>query len=393
LSIVQRAVPNPFGLVATIQRAIYLLLCTFAFLVPLRAGLWNIGLPGQVYAGALAAFGVPFLFRAHAATAPPLAPGLVVALMVLAATAAGVGCAGLAGVLRARFQVNEILVTMMLNSALFWLVADFIKEGGALMSATAEGESFVLPPFLQPPTAFGVPFTALIALLAAFGLDVLFARTALGYRIRAFGWSPPAARYAGIDPVRLPLLVFVVGGAFAGLAGYHYFGAVPGLYKIPSNYGYYGDLSFYGIICALIARGTALGAVPVALLFAGLSLGGRFAQGALHLPFGVDYAMMAERARRRRSSRDPLPGGAPRAPGRPGPRVTAGSSRLVASTGPNFGRQGDRPGPDTNCNTWSVPGPWMSTRRRGGSRPASVEHPGRPGHRSERTGRRSPGIG
>jgi ABC-type uncharacterized transport system permease subunit len=286
------AFTNPYGLVATIHRAIYLLLCTFAFLVPLRAGLWNIGLPGQVYAGALAAFGVPFLLRAHAATAPPLAPGLVVALMVLAATAAGAGCAGLAGVLRAKFQANEILVTMMLNSALFWLVADFIKEGGALMSATAEGESFVLPPFLQPPTAFGVPFTALIALLAAFGLDVLFARTALGYRIRAFGWSPPAARYAGIDPVRLPLLVFVVGGAFAGLAGYHYFGAVPGLYKIPSNYGYYGDLSFYGIICALIARGTALGAVPVALLFAGLSLGGRFAQGALHLPFGVDYAML-----------------------------------------------------------------------------------------------------
>lgn len=285
------AFANPHGLVATVHRAIYLLLCTFAFLVPLRAGLWNIGLPGQVYAGALAAFGVPFLLRAQAGPGP-LPPWAVVVLMVLASAAAGAAAAGVAGVLRARFHVNEILVTMMLNSALFWIVADFIKEGGALMSATAEGESFVLPPSLQPPVAFGVPFTALVVIGAAAGLELLFARTALGYRIRAFGHSVPAARYAGIDPVRLPLFVFLVGGAFAGLAGYHYFAAVPGLYKIPSNYGYYGDLSFYGIICALIARGSALGSVPVALLFAGLSLGGRFAQGALHLPFGVDYALL-----------------------------------------------------------------------------------------------------
>ncbi|MDR7386743.1 MAG: hypothetical protein QN170_04815, partial [Armatimonadota bacterium] len=47
-----------------------------------------------------------------------------------------------------------------------------------------------------------------------------------------------------------------------------------------------------GIICALIARGSAVGAVPMALLFAGLSVGGRFAQGALRLPFGVDYAIL-----------------------------------------------------------------------------------------------------
>jgi simple sugar transport system permease protein len=283
---------NPHGLIATIQRAIYLLFCAFAFLVPLRAGLWNIGLPGQVYAGALAAFAVPFVLRAHELPTPPLAPGLLVLLMVAAASAAGAALAGVAGVLRAKLNVNEILVTMMLNSILFWLVANLIKEGGPFMSATAEGESYVLPTALRAPIAFGVPFTALLALSAAVSLDFLFAKTTLGYRVRAFGHNPAAARYAGIAPVKLSLLVFLMGGAFAGLAGYHYFGAVPGLYKIPGNYGYYGDLAFYGIICALIARGSSLGAVPIALLFAGLSLGARFAQGALRLPFGVDYAML-----------------------------------------------------------------------------------------------------
>ncbi|MDQ7850966.1 MAG: ABC transporter permease [Armatimonadota bacterium] len=282
---------NPHGVLATAQRSIYLLLCTYAFLVPLRAGLWNIGLPGQVYAGALAAFAVPFALRATGSP-PALPAGVLVALMVAAAATAGAALGGFAGLLRARLQVNEILVTMMLNSILVWLVAYMIKEGGPFMGATAEGESFSLPPPLYAPLLQGVPFTALLALGAAVFLDLLFAKTALGYRIRAFGENPSAARYGGIIPVTLSLFVFLLGGAFAGLAGYHYFAAVPGVYKIPGNYGYYGDLGFYGIISALIARGSSLGAVPIAVLFAGLSLGARFAQGALRLPFGVDYALL-----------------------------------------------------------------------------------------------------
>lgn len=280
---------NPSGFLATMHRSIYLLFCTYAFLVPLRAGLWNIGVPGQVYAGGLAAFAIPFILQAQQ---PQPAPAFLILLMVVAAAAAGAVVGGFAGVLRARLQVNEILVTMMLNSIFFWLVAYMIKEGGPFMSATGEGESFVLPSSLHAPLLFGVPSTAVLALAAAVFLDLLFAKTALGYRIRALGENPAAARYGGIIPVALSVLVFLLGGAFAGLAGYHYFTAVPGVYKIPGNYGYYGDLGFYGIISALIARGSAVGAVPIVVLFAGLSLGARFAQGALHLPFGVDYALL-----------------------------------------------------------------------------------------------------
>jgi len=282
---------NSNGLLATVHRSIYLLFCTYAFLVPVRAGLWNIGFPGQVYAGALGAFAVPFVLGASE-TQIALPSELLILFMVVAAAVAGALVGGFAGILRARLQVNEILVTMMLNSIFFWLVAFMIKEGGPFMGATAEGESFSLLPSLHAPSLVGVPFTAVLALGSATLLDLLFAKTALGYRIRAFGENPVAARYGGIMPVRTSLLVFLLGGGFAGLAAYHNFAAIPGLYKIPTNYGFYGDLSFFGIISALIARGSALGAVPIALLFAGLSLGARFAQGALRLPFGVDYALL-----------------------------------------------------------------------------------------------------
>ena len=137
-----------------------------------------------------------------------------------------------------------------------------------------------------------IPFTIFLALGVALLLHFVFTKTKIGYQIRAHGQNPAAARYAGISTTKIPLMVFVLGGALAGLAGYHYYAAVPGVYKISGNYGYFGDLAFYGIICGLISLGDPLAAIPVTLLFAGLSIGGRNAQGAFHMSFGVDYALL-----------------------------------------------------------------------------------------------------
>ena len=160
------------------------------------------------------------------------------------------------------------------------------------MNPGGRGESFELAPSLHAPLIMGIPFTIFLALGLAVLLYFIFAKTKLGYQIRAYGNSPAAAEYAGISAFRIPLLVFMMGGALAGLAGYHYFAAVPGVYKIARNYGFFGDLSFYGIICGLISLGNPLAAIPVALLFGGLSTGGRFVQGKLSMSFGVDYALL-----------------------------------------------------------------------------------------------------
>ena len=160
------------------------------------------------------------------------------------------------------------------------------------MNPGGRGESFDLPKTLYAPLIKNVPFTILLALGAAVLLSFLFARTRIGYQIRAYGKNPAAARYAGVSSLRIPILVFIMGAALAGLAGYHYFAAVPGVYKIARNYGYFGDLAFYGIICGLISQGNPIAAIPVAFLFAGLSVGGRYVQGKLGMGFGVDYALL-----------------------------------------------------------------------------------------------------
>ena len=285
------AFANPFGSPLTINRFIFLLLCTYAFIIPYRAGLWNIGMTGQLYAGAMGVFAIVVAFggREYNAT---LSPGLLIPLMLISSLIAGALLGSIAGFMKGRFNVNEIVVTMMLNFITFWLVSFLIKEGGPFMRSGGEGDGFELPSSIFAPMIIGVPFTIFIALGLALLLYYMFAKTRIGYQIRAYGLKPAAARYAGISTVMIPLLVFMMGGALAGLAGYHYFAAVPGLYKIPVNYGYFGDLAFYGIICGLISLGNPLMAIPVTLLFGGLSVGGRFVQGKLHMSYGVDYALL-----------------------------------------------------------------------------------------------------
>jgi simple sugar transport system permease protein len=283
---------NPFGLPLTINRFIFLLLCTYAFIIPFRAGLWNIGMTGQLYIGTLGAFAILLAFGGKVSRSAELPTLLVIPMMLLAAALGGAAIAAIAGFLKGKYNINEIVVTMILNFIAFWLVSFMIKEGGPFMNPGGRGESFELPPSVYAPLILDIPFTILLVLGLALLLQFLFAKTRIGYQIRAYGHSPPAARYAGISVSWIPVLVFVLGGALAGIAGYHYFAAVPGVYKIARNYGFFGDLAFYGIICGLISRGNPLAALPVAFLFGGLSIGGRFVQGKLGMSFGLDYALL-----------------------------------------------------------------------------------------------------
>lgn len=283
---------NQFGLPLTMSRFIFLLLCTYAFVIPYRAGLWNIGMTGQLYAGTLTAFGILYIFGVHQFNAiyPPAI--ILLPLVILGAAVGGAAIGAIAGYMKGKYDINEIVVTMMLNFMMYWFVSFMIKDGGMFMNAGGRGESFELPTALRAPMIFDVPITIFLALGAGVFLYYLFEKTRLGYEIKAYGQNPAAAAYAGISRLRIPVLVFVLGGALAGLAGYHYFGAVPGVYKIARNYGLFGDLAFYGIICGLISQGNPLGAIPVALLFGGLSVGGRFVQGKLGMSFGVDFALL-----------------------------------------------------------------------------------------------------
>ncbi len=287
------AFTSPYGLPLTINRFIFLLLCTLAFIVPLRAGLWNIGMTGQFYLGALGVYGLLFVFGGRELPPPDFSPEIFIPLMLIVAALSGAVLGAIAGFLKGKLNVNEIVATMLLNFALFWLVSHMIKAGGPFMEPGGRGESFGLPSSVSAPLIWeSVPFTIFLALGMAVLLYFLFAKTKIGYQIKALGHNPAAARYSGVSPLKITLLVFIVGGAIAGLAAYHYYAAMPAPQRIPRDYSKMGDLAFYGIICGLIAVGNPLGAIPVTLFFGGMTNGASRVQGMYHMGFGVDYALL-----------------------------------------------------------------------------------------------------
>ena len=83
------AFANPFGLPLTINRSIFLLLCTFAFIIPYKAGLWNIGMTGQLYVGSLSVFAVVYAFGGKQFNNAYLSPVLLIPLMLIAAALGG----------------------------------------------------------------------------------------------------------------------------------------------------------------------------------------------------------------------------------------------------------------------------------------------------------------
>jgi len=256
----------------TLLKAAPLLLTGLAVLLCFRCGVWNIGAEGQLLLGALAATGV-------ATRLLPQAPGALLLPATLAAGAAGGAALGaLAGGLRARRAVSEVISTILLNFVAQGLVA--LAVLGPLQEAGgAYPMSDPLPAAARLPALgrlhAGAPGALALALLT-WGL--LF-RTALGFRLRAVGLAPRAARFAGISPEAHGWLALALSGGLAGLAGACEVAGVTGrLYE-----GLSPGTGYTAIAVALLARLHPLAVVPSALFFGALEAGA----GAMQREAGV----------------------------------------------------------------------------------------------------------
>jgi len=184
------------------------------------------------------------------------------------------------GALRARFGVNEIIATLMLNSIAFawiqyWVFGPW-TEGGFQMTRKFPPEAWL--PRLSDLEAVVPAFRGLtvhagflIAIAAAVVVWFIVERSAWGYEIRLTGDNPRAARYAGIRIGRNVLLVFAVSGGIAGIAGMTEVAGV--VHRLQDNFspGY----GYTAIIVAYLAKFKPLRVIPVAILFGGLILAGR----------------------------------------------------------------------------------------------------------------------
>lgn len=261
-------------------RAVPLMLVALGIAISFRSGILNIGAEGQIQIGILASTAVALAF-------PRLPAALLLPLCLAAGAAGGALWAGIAGALRVRLEVNEILSTVMLNYIAAQLYTFLLRgpmiDPDELMTGSGTPQSMRLPraawlPRLVPGTRLHAGLFLAVAL--AIAVWILLWRTTAGYRMRAAGAGRKAARYAGIDVKRSLLAAMLFAGGFAGLAGAVELTGVHhrAIEAISSGYG------FGGIVVALFGALHPAGIVPAAAFFGLLLVGADMTQRSAGIP-------------------------------------------------------------------------------------------------------------
>ncbi len=237
---------------------------------------WNIGAEGQFIAGAIAGSILPVVF-------PDFQNWLVLPLMLIMGMAGGAAYAAVPAFLKARFNTNEILTSLMLvyvaELFLDWIVRGPWRDpGGMNFPETRDFHSFAILPELMPAAGranWGIVF----AIIAALVLWFVLGKTRKGFEIRVLGQSPRAGRFAGFSVSRMVMVAFLISGALAGLAGISEVAGAIGQLQPSISPGY----GFTAIIVAFLGRLNPLGIVAAGFVLALSYLGGEAAQISLGL--------------------------------------------------------------------------------------------------------------
>jgi len=254
-------------------KATPLILIATGLAVCFRSSNWNIGAEGQFILGGVFGSALPVLF-------PTFEGFMVLPLMLMCGIAGGMAWAAIPAILKNRFGANEILTSLMLvyiaERLLDWLVRGPWRnpEGFNFPETRGFTEWQILPEMLASGrTHYG----ALFAILGVIAMWFVLSKTIKGFEIQIVGEAPRAGRFAGFDPKRTTLMVFLISGAFAGLAGIaEVSGAIQQLRpSISPGYG------FTAIIVAFLGRLNPLGIVAAALILALSFLGSEAAQISL----------------------------------------------------------------------------------------------------------------
>ncbi len=258
-----------FAMSETLTRAIPLMLTGLAAAVAFKARLFNIGAEGQLYVGALAAVAVGGL---HGGTGFDLPPAILFVLMMLAAALAGATLLLGPALLKAKLGVDEVVTTLLLNFIVLLFVS--LMLDGPMKDPTAMGwpQSVALLGDLELSKLIAqtrVHTGLLWGLTLALGVWALMKYTVLGFDIRAVGANARAAAFAGVPVTRTVVLVALLSGGLAGLAGAIEVAGRTSYLTLDMSPGY----GYSGIVIAMLAGLHPLGVVAGSVFVAGVLVG------------------------------------------------------------------------------------------------------------------------
>lgn len=272
-------VSDLYGVAELCVKAAPIMLCAVGLALTFKAQVWNIGAEGQLLMGGLSASAMAlFLLDVDS--------GWALVLVLLTGMLGGALWGGLAAWLRNRFNANEILTTIMFNYIALYLLLYFVHgslkdpEGYGFPESALFNDSALLPIILEDTRLhIGILF-ATFAVVAAW---VFLSRSFLGFQIKVLGLDSNAAKLSGFKHKRLVVLVMLISGALAGLAGASEVTGPIGqlIPSISPGYGY------AAIIVAFLGRLHPVGIFFSSLLMALIYMGGELAQIELKMPLAV----------------------------------------------------------------------------------------------------------
>ncbi len=270
--------PRAFG--NTLAKTVTLCLTGLAMSLAAKAGIFNVGGEGQLFLGALAAAVV-------GAQLDGLPAWIIVIASLLAAMAAGGAYAWLPGVLKVKLKVNEVVTTILLNSAAIYFCS--YMANGPLKTAErgiASGTDSIAA-YAQFPALIrlsnlttGVFYAAAIALFVWY----LMQRSTIGFEMKMTGTNPRFARYGGIRADSLALWGMTLSGMICGVVGLlEVFGLQHRFMTTISS-----EFYFDGMLVAMIMRYQPVGVILMSFFFAILNIGG----SAMELSAGISSEVM-----------------------------------------------------------------------------------------------------
>ncbi len=275
---------TPNGFIQTLLKFVPLVLQALAFTIPLTAGKFNIGGEGQMIAGGIGAAITGILFSS-------LPVYILLPLVILAGVLAGAIWGLIPAWLLYKFNINEILTTVLLNFVALALI-DYVATGpfrdpsAGHPTTVAIGKGGWLPLLVNnPPLHAGI----IIALIVAAGIYIYTARTTGGYELIATGANPRTASVFGIKVRRMFVLSLVLAGALAGLSGAIEVAGVQ--HRLIE--GMQSNFLVLGLIIGLIAKGNNLAVPFVAFAIAVLEVGASAMQRTLMIPVEMVFIVEA----------------------------------------------------------------------------------------------------
>ena len=272
---IMEALGTSYGISETLVKATPLIICGLGISIAFRMQLWNIGAEGQLVMGAIGASGVALFsgIESHF---------LMITAMIAASMLSGGLWAVVSGFLKAKYRVNEIIVTLLMNyiaiSILSLLIYGRWKDpsGFNFPHSAQFAEAARMTYYFDSRLHTGF----FIALVLVFLVYIFMEKTVYGYEIRVIGDNPNAAKYAGMNITGAIIGTMFLSGAIAGIAGFSEVSGVQYRLQEGVSIGY----GYTAIIVAWLARRSALGVLIVSLIMGILLVGGDSLQIMWQLP-------------------------------------------------------------------------------------------------------------